>query len=188
VSLRVEAYMVGGVLRGVVARGPHLRDVLEGVDAVDVERAVWSPLDGQPAAPAGEVRAVIDDLVLAVSEEEIPGPVHAAWHPICLEAGPYTIHGDLATMPGFDPGRALTRPTGTFVLLSGVRIALTGRPEVGETAHRQALVNRYAVDSVDADLMLGFFFPGARVVGELLRAASGEMPTPAPTPAVLPPV
>ena len=52
-------------------------------------------------------------LVVAVSDQEHPAPVHAAWHPIRLEAGPWLVEGDLPTLPGFDPGRALTRPTGT---------------------------------------------------------------------------
>ena len=37
-----------------------------------------------------------------------------------------------------------------------------------------ALVNRYVVDHVEADLMLGFFFPGASV-----PPGSQPLPTPA---------
>jgi hypothetical protein len=173
--LRVEAYLVGGVLRGVVARADHLRDVVETATDVLIERAVWAPLDGTNA-PAGEVLAQIDDLVMAVGDEIPSAHVHAAWHPIRLEAGPYTIHADLPTMPGFDPGRALTRPTGTFVHLANVRIWLRDRPAAGAATHEHAFVNRYSVDAVDADLMLGFFFPGARIEGELLRAANGDLP------------
>ncbi len=177
--LRVEAYLVGGVLRGVVARAGHLRDVLEASTEVLVERAAWAPLDGSNA-PVGEMLAQIDDLVMAVGDEVPAGHVHAAWHPIRLEAGPYNIHGDLPTMPGFDPGRALTRPTGTFVHLANARIWLRDRPDAGAATHEHAFVNRYSVNSVDADLMLGFFFPGARIEGELLRAANGELPAAAP--------
>jgi hypothetical protein len=182
-SLRVEAYLVGGVLRGVVARADHLRDLLEATTEVLVERAAWTPLDGTEA-PAREVLAQIDDLVMAVGDEVPPGHFHAAWHQIRLEAGPYTIHADLPTMPGFDPGRALTRPSGTFVHLANARIWLRDRPDAGVAMHEHAFVNRYAVDAVDADLMLGFFFPGARIEGELLRAANGELPA-APAAAVL---
>jgi hypothetical protein len=63
-------------------------------------------------------------------------------------------------MPWFDPGRALTRPTGEFVQLKDVRITMRGMDGT-PLAVPQALVNRYAVERVDADLMLGFFFPGA---------------------------
>jgi hypothetical protein len=179
--LRVEAWLLGGVLRGLIASSGHLRDVLEGAGDVVIERSTWLPIGGLRAAPAGDVRVTVDDLMLIVSDEEIPGPVHAAWHPIRLVAGPWVVQGDLATMPGFDPGRALTRPTGEFVLLSGVRVALLEEADTTEVAHTQALVNRYTVDEVDADLMLGFFFPGAKVVGELLREASGELPAARPS-------
>jgi hypothetical protein len=40
----------------------------------------------------------------------------------------------------------------------------------GTASHDRALVNRYSVDRVDSDLMLGFFFPGAQI----------EMPAPPP--------
>ncbi len=116
---------------------------------------------------------VVDDLVAAVLDEELAGPVHAAWHVIRLEAGPYFIEGELPTMPGFDPGRALTRPTGEFVLLRDVRVTLLDRPEAGAASHPQALVNRYSVDRVGADLMLGFFFPGARMDPQVAETAAG---------------
>jgi hypothetical protein len=70
----------------------------------------------------------------------------------------------MPTMPGFDPGRALARPTGEFVLLRDVRIALRGDVDGPSMALPSAFVNRYVVDRVAADLMLGFFFPGAEMV------------------------
>ena len=73
----------------------------------------------------------------------------------------------MPTFPGFDPGRALTRPTGDFVLLRDVRIGPrdAGDPlAAGVPAGRHALVNRYGVESVACDLMLGFFFPGAEMI------------------------
>jgi hypothetical protein len=160
--IRVEAYTFGGIVTGVIPRPEHLRDVLEASTELTIEGASSAPLDGSPATE-GDVQIAIDDLVVAVSDQEHPAPVHAAWHPIRLEAGPWVVQGDLPTLPGFDPGRALTRPTGTFVLLRDVRITLLNQPDAGENAHESVLVNRYSVDRVDADLMLGFFFPGARI-------------------------
>jgi hypothetical protein len=64
-------------------------------------------------------------------------------------------------LPGFDPARALARPTGSFVLLGDVRIGLGGRPDDGVDVHPLAWVNRYTVDRIESDLELGFFFPGA---------------------------
>ena len=93
--------------------------------------------------------------------------VHASWHGIRLEVGPYLVEGEIATLPGFDPGRALTRPSGEFVQLRDVRIGRRSGP--GASAEpvpigHGALVNRYGVESVACDLMLGFFFPGAQMI------------------------
>ena len=110
-------------------------------------------------------------------------PVHANWHHIHLESGPYTLEGELATLPGFDPGRALTRPSGEFLLLRDIRLSVRARPESGVAVGDHALVNRYAVERIRADLMLGFFFPGAAVdpIGDggrpgLTPAASARPP------------
>ena len=153
---------MGGIATGVVTRPEHLRDILENEAELVLEEGSEAPLDGS-AIQSGEQRLAVDDVVIVVGDEQQPGPVHAVWHPIRLEAGPWLVHGDLPTLPGFDPGRALTRPSGTFVLLRDVRVSLIGNPDAGENAHAQGLVNRYSVDRVDAALMLGFFFPGAHI-------------------------
>ena len=172
--VRIEGYTVDGILAGTVACPGHLRDALEGSPELTVEQAVLTPLDGRQPAPPAAVRIQVDDLVVATSDEPLPGVVHAAWHAIVVEAGPYRLEGELATLPGFDAGRAITRPTGTFVHLRDVRIALLGRPEAGTAIHREGLVNRYLVDMVESELMLGFFFPGARMEG------AGAIPPPSP--------
>jgi hypothetical protein len=151
-SLRVQLYTSEGVASGVVADVSRFKEHLESSESIVVHGTRWQSVDGAT---------------------ESHGPVHATWHPIRLEAGPYAIAGELATMPGFDPGRALTRPSGSFVFLRDVRISLLARPDVGEATHEEALINRYDVDAVDADLMLGFFFPGAHV-----EPTSGAQPQP----------
>jgi hypothetical protein len=176
--IRVEAYTLGGIVTGVIARPGHLREILEGATELAIEEASSAPLGGSTPA-TGEQQIAMDDLVVAVSDQEHPAPVHAAWHPIRLEAGPWVVQGDLPTLPGFDPGRALTRPTGTFVLLRDVRVSLLNQPEAGENAHESALVNRYSVDRVDADLMLGFFFPGAHVAAPVAVGLPAVPSTPA---------
>ena len=91
----------------------------------------------------------------------------ASWHAIRLEVGPYLVEGEMPTFPGFDPGRALTRPTGDFVLLRDVRVGPRDSPDPlasSDTVGQHALVNRYGVESVACDLMLGFFFPGAAMI------------------------
>lgn len=162
--IRVEIYGAAGVAVGVVARAGRLREILEsGLDLL-VERADWHPLDGSKPRASDALTIAEDDILVAVADETDELPVHAQWHDISLDVGPYRVTGQIPTMPGFDPGRALARPTGEFVLLRDVRIALAGDddgPAVGQAA---AFVNRYVVDRVEADLMLGFFFPGAVMV------------------------
>jgi hypothetical protein len=44
-----------------------------------------------------------------------------------------------------------------------VRLSVRARPEAGVSVGHHALINRYGVDRITADLMLGFFFPGATI-------------------------
>jgi hypothetical protein len=176
--IRVEIYAATGVVVGVVERDGRLRDGLERDHDLPIGRSTWHPLDGSPSQPGGDVTIASDDILLAVSDEDEDGPVHAQWHDIALHVGPYRLIGQMPTMPGFDPGRALARPTGQFVLLRDVRITLASDAEGEAVAQPTAFVNRYVVDLVAADLMLGFFFPGAEMVvtGGHERTAAGVAP------------
>jgi hypothetical protein len=164
--IRVDAYMAGGIARGVLARAGSLREVLEQDRALTLEDVQWQPLGGR-SGPSSGVSIPIDDVLVAVGDEDPGGPIHASWHAIRVEVGPYVVEGEMPTLPGFDPGRALTRPTGEFVLLRDVRIAPRDSPDphaAGVPVGRFALINRYGVESVACDLMLGFFFPGAEMI------------------------
>jgi hypothetical protein len=162
--IRVEIYAVDGVAVAAVAQAGSLREIVEGGHELLLERVTWHALDGSPAKPLADLRLAPDDIHVAASEGFEEGPVHAQWHDVTVDLGPYHVTGQMPTMPGFDPGRALARPTGEFVLLRDVEIALLGQEEAGAAHQRSALVNRYVVDRVEADLMLGFFFPGAEMV------------------------
>lgn len=164
--IRVDAYMAGGIARGVLARAGSLREVLEHDGVLTLERVQWQPLGGR-TAPSSGVSIPIDDVLVAVGDDDPGTPIHANWHGIRVEVGPYIVEGEMPTFPGFDPGRALTRPTGEFVLLRDVRIAPRSSPDPQASATpagAYALVNRYGVESVACDLMLGFFFPGAEMI------------------------
>ena len=185
--MRVEAYTTTGIATGTVTADGHVRGHVEGLTDLIVEGSEWLPLDGSPGRQAGNVKLPVDDLLLLVSDELDDVPGHAQWHTIDLDAGPYRIEGELSTMPGFDPGRALARPSGQFVLLRDVRITLLSEPTGGEVRCAHALVNRYTVDRIAADIMLGFFFPGAAMSMTLGGATTSgaAIPTPAtarPTP------
>ena len=170
--IRVEAYTTGGVATGVVARPGTLREILEGASEIAIDRSRWLPLDGSGEQSSGEVLLQVDDLLLVVADEPDGVPVHAQWHSIELDSGPYRVFGEMPTMPGFDPGRALARPTGEFVLLRDARIQLIGHEDAGEASAAQLMVNRYTVDRIAADLMLGFFFPGAAMT--ITGSSAGE--------------
>jgi hypothetical protein len=160
-AVRVEVYTVGGMASGVLTRPGTLRDALTSDTELTLERAMWQGLDDDAPRSAGSLTFAADDILFAVADEPPSGPVHVAWHHVLLDAGPYVLEGELATMPGFDPGRSLTRPSGEWVLLRDVRLSVQARPEAGVSVGDHALVNRYGVERIRADLMLGFFFPGA---------------------------
>ena len=163
--IRVEIHTGEGLLTGSVPRSGHLRDVLEAGGVLDLEQVTWRPwVDAGTDRSAGDIRIAIDEVLVAAVDDDPPHPVHATWHAIRLEVGPLRIEGELPTLPGYDPGRALARPTGEFVLLRDVRIVTpetTAATSGGGTYLPAAHVNRYAVDRASADLMLGFYFPGA---------------------------
>lgn len=162
-AIRVDAYTSGGMASGTLARPGSLRDALEEGGALPLDGAAWQGLEEPTAQPAGSLSIPSDDVLVAVANDDPGIPVHAAWHHIHLETGPYTVEGELATLPGFDPGRALTRPSGEFLLLRDVRLSVRARPEAGVAIGDHALINRYTVERIRADLLLGFFFPGAAV-------------------------
>jgi hypothetical protein len=186
--MRIEAYTATGIVTGTVTAPGHVRGHVEGLSELVVEGSEWLPLDGSPGRKAGDMRLAVDDLLLLVSDELDDVPGHAQWHTIDLDAGPYRIEGELSTMPGFDPGRALARPSGQFVLLRDVRITLLSEPNGGEVRCAHALVNRYTVDRIAADIMLGFFFPGAAMSMTLGGATTrgAAIPSPETTQAAAP--
>ncbi len=171
--LLLQAYTAEGILRGSVLPEGRLGDLLETLDSITVDAAVVTPLDDRPDVREPRAEIVIDDLLVVVAPPSTPAPVHATWHELVLAVGPYLVEGLLPTLPGFDPGRALARPGGTFVLLGSARVSLAGDPAAGTAHHPFAWVNRYTVESVQADLDLGVFFPGARSVVD----RAGSRPT-----------
>ncbi len=161
--IRFEAYTSEGVRRGIATGHSRLGDLLELDPHIEVTEGHLAPLDGSPATPdpPGGVNLATDDLFVVVAPADTPVIVHPAWHDVLLLCGPYVVSGRMPTMPGFDPARALARPTGSFVLLDKVTLSLASRPDGGRIEHGLAWVNRYVVERVESDLELGFFFPGA---------------------------
>lgn len=171
--IQVEVYLASGVASGIVDREDHLRDALEGGGELPLRRAAWRAIGDSDLRPVDAWSVPVDDVLIAVGDDEPPTPVHASWHQVRLEMGPYVVEGELPTQPGYDPGRALVRPSGEFVLLRDVRLGWLGAPN-GDVAPLGpvAVVNRYGVERVDADIMLGFYFPGAVLGDAASRSAS----------------
>jgi hypothetical protein len=202
VPIRFEAYTSEGVRRGVATGDARLGDLIELERELQVTSGHLAPLDGSSpiADPPGGITVPTDDLFVVVAPAETPVIVHPAWHDVTLQCGPYLVTGRMPTMPGFDPARALARPTGEFVLLDHVRLALAAAPDGPSIEHPLAWVNRYVVERVDSDLELGFFFPGAEshivqdtyTPGAGVAAATGPEPvaveTETPAPATAAPV
>jgi hypothetical protein len=187
--MRVEANTATGIALGIGAPDGPLREHVDGLQELRIDESDWLPIDGSAGRRIGELQVPVDDLLVLVSDELGDVPGHAQWHAIDLDAGPFRIEGELSTMPGFDPGRALARPTGQFVLLRDVRITLLKDPDAGEATSAHALVNRYTVDRIAADIMLGFFFPGAAMSMTLGGATTtaGGAPASAPASPAAPP-
>jgi hypothetical protein len=160
-TIQFEAYTAEGIRHGAIDRDGRLVDLLESLEQVDVEAGHSARLDGSRTTPESSTRLEIDDFLVVVAPPEATGPAHSTWHDVRIHAGPYVLEARLPTLPGFDPARALARPSGSFVLLGEVRIGLGGHPDDGVDVHPLAWVNRYTVDRIESDLELGFFFPGA---------------------------
>jgi hypothetical protein len=189
--IRFEAYTSEGVRRGIATGDARLGDLIELQRELEVTQGHIAPLDGSAPTvdPPGGVRVATDDLFVVVAPADTPVIVHPAWHDVVLVCGPYLVTGRMPTMPGFDPARALARPTGSFVLLDHVKLALVEWPDGGSIEHGLAWVNRYVVERVESDLELGFFFPGAEsiIVQDTYTPGAGLDPAASTKPAAASP-
>jgi hypothetical protein len=159
----VEIFTPTGVLAGLTAGTPLTDGGPDLLARLRVQEGRWYPIDGGPPSYRGDTGVEPDDiLVIATPEPELR--VHMASYSVTLDVGPYRVSGSLATHPGFDPARALARPSTGFVALHGATIELLGQPGAGVAERAYVHVNRYAVESVSSSLMLGFYFPGARLL------------------------
>lgn len=106
---------------------------------------------------------VVPDEVFLVATTEDPDvpTIHHVKHTVEVWLGPYQVAGEMALLPGFDPGRALMRPTTAFVVLRDAQVRITTPSGTVDQAYEHLLVNRYAVERVSSEIELSFWFPGA---------------------------
>jgi hypothetical protein len=163
-NITLQAYTAHERIAGSVVADGRLAEFLGTFSSVVIERCMVAPLIGGPRGMEPWASVEVEDLLIVVAPGDSVVPVHAAWHALTIDLGPYRVTGELPSLPGFDPARALARPSGPFILLGNVTVrARAGGPSFEPTDHAFALINRYAVESVESDLELGFFFPGAMV-------------------------
>jgi hypothetical protein len=164
-AIGLEAYTADGLLTGMLSGPGRLIDLLEGGAPLDVVQPVLASLDGSARRTELSLSVDPDELLAVVAAPETSTPVHPMWHPMTVEVGPYRIDADLPSLPGFDPGRALARPSGSFVLVGRVRVGLLDVAAAADVNEHPFLwLNRYVVDGVASNLELGFFFPGAHAI------------------------
>jgi hypothetical protein len=166
----VEVFTPTGVLAGLTAGVPLSHSGPDLTSALHVREGRWFPLNGSPPSERREMQVAPDDLLIIVTPPESI-LVHMTWFSVTLELGPYRVAGELATHPGFDPERALARPSGIFVPLRDARIELVDEAGAGVAERPHVHVNRYAVERVVATLMLGHYFPGAQLLTPAAVAA-----------------
>ena len=166
----VEVFTPTGVLAGLTAGAPLTHSGPDLTSALKVREGRWFPLDGGTPSDQHELQVAPDDiLIIATPPESIL--VHMTWFAVTLDLGPYRLTGELATHPGFDPERALARPSGIFVPIREARIELVDESGAGAADRAHVHVNRYAVERVVSTLMLGHYFPGAQLLTPATVAA-----------------
>ena len=159
----VEIFAPTGVLAGLTAGVPLTNAGSDLTSALRVREGRWFPLDGSPPSERRQSQVAPDDILIIVTPPESIF-VHMTWFSVTLDLGPYRVSGELATHPGFDPERALARPSGIYVPLRDARIELVDQAGVGAAERPHVHVNRYAVERVVSTLMLGHYFPGAQLL------------------------
>ena len=87
--------------------------------------------------------------------------IHRVYYTVKLALGPYEVVGEMAIVPGFDPGRALTRPASDFVDLQDTEVRITTPSGGLEHTFEFLVVNRFAVERVECEIDVTFWFPGA---------------------------
>jgi hypothetical protein len=179
---QIEIFTPTGVVSGSSARADMSSDGKGTAAPLPVEASRWYPLDGTSPQRRGNV-TVSPDEILVVILAPPPFTVHASWYPIQLDLGPYRLDARLPVAPGFDPARALARPSGPFVAVRDVSITLIGRSDGDVAVRPYAHVNRYAVDRISSNLMLGFFFPGASLEPPVDQGAMPQVMASRPSPA-----
>jgi hypothetical protein len=162
----IEAFLADVYVSGTYDGTPaELHGLLDGGSPVELTEVAVIPIveltAGTPEhAPTGSIAA--DEILLAAVPHDPDAPhIHRVYYTVDLAVGPYEVTGEMAMLPGFDPGRALTRPASDFIDLHEVEVRIATPSGTVEQSYEHLVVNRFAVEHVDCEIDMTFWFPGA---------------------------
>lgn len=165
-AVPLEAFLADLYLAGTYeGTAEELRGLLDAGAVVQLVDLTLVPLTelttGAPErSDVGSVAA--DEILLAtLPPEPVAQSVHRVHYPIEIGLGPYTVTGQMAVLPGFDPGRALTRPASYFIELRDAVVHIATAEGGLDQPYDFLSVNRFAVERVVAEIEVTFWFPGA---------------------------
>jgi len=156
-----EAYLAG-TFAGTSAEVHKLLDAGSVIELRDVALVTLDHLaDGTAErAPAGSV-ATDEILFMAIPPDPDAPLIHHVYYTVKLSLGPYEVLGEMAIFPGFDPGRALTRPASDFIDLQNAEVTIATPSGAIEHTFGLLSVNRFAAERVVCEVDVTFWFPGA---------------------------
>jgi hypothetical protein len=162
----IEAFLADVYLSGTYEGTPaELHGLLDGGSLVELTDVALIPIvqltEGTAEhAPTGSIAA--DEVLLAALPHDPDAPhIHRVYYTVDLDVGPYAVTGEMAMLPGFDPGRALTRPASDFIDLREAEVRIATPSGAVDQAYEHLVVNRFAVERVGCDIDVTFWFPGA---------------------------
>jgi hypothetical protein len=132
------------------------------VDLDEVTLVALAELDAGNAerSPTGSVGSD-DIMIIALPRDPETPHVHKVHFPVRLTVGPYVVSGELTMFPGFDPARALTRPTSDFIDIHDAVVHIATPTGEIDQPYDQVAVNRFAVERIASEIDMTFWFPGA---------------------------
>jgi hypothetical protein len=165
-SVPLEAFLADLYLAATFEGAPEeLRRLLDTgalVRLTDVTLVALADL----AAGAAERSAVgsvsADEILLAsLPPEPVTLSIHRVPYPLEIWLGPYHVTGVMSILPGFDPGRALTRPASYFLDVTDAEVHIETAGGGLDQPYELLSVNRFAVERAKSEIDVTFWFPGA---------------------------
>jgi hypothetical protein len=165
-TVPLEAFLADLYLAATFEGAPEeLRGLLDAGALVPLREVTLVALadlaGGAPERSAVGSVSADEVLLAALPPEPVAQSIHRVRYPLELWLGPYHVTGEMAILPGFDPGRALTRPASYFIELRQAEVHIETGGGGLDQPYELLSVNRFAVERVVAEIDVTFWFPGA---------------------------